>query len=202
MNRKAILRCKCLKSVKFLLVCTLAIAIAFAFAACGGENDSGGKDAGDSRDSSQSKTTITVTSDNLHDGVWDTEITHLSGGRNESPELTWNAVDGAEEYAIIMLDPDAENWMHWRVTGLKDTHLDEGKTPAEGKYRGPNPPKGTHRYVVTVYALKAPADSVPGNFGGANKDAGKIREAFDTSDGETGNILCEGTLEGTVSAEQ
>jgi len=141
-----------------------------------------------------------VTSENLHDGVWDEIITNTSAGENRSPELTWSAVDGAEEYAVYMIDPDGHNWLHWRVTGFTGTHLDEGETPANSEYVGPYPPSGTHRYIVTVYALKAAPDTVPGNFDSSNSGTDKIEEALDTSGGSKGNIITTGVLEGTYTA--
>ena len=141
-----------------------------------------------------------VTSENLHDGVWDEIITNTSAGENRSPELTWSAVDGAEEYAVYMIDPDGHNWLHWRITGFTGTHLDEGETPANSEYVGPYPPSGTHRYIVTVYALKAAPDTVPGNFDSSNAGTDKIEKALDTSGGTKGNIITTGTLEGTYTA--
>ncbi len=119
-----------------------------------------------------------VTSKSLSNGVWNEKITNTSYGENVSPELTWSAVDGAAEYAVYMVDPDGHNWLHWRVTGFQGTHLDEGEMPDGSGYVGPYPPSGTHRYIVTVYALKAKPDSIPGNFDSSNASADKIEKAL------------------------
>ena len=47
---------------------------------------------------------IEVTSDDIDDGIWDVIITNTSYGENRSPELTWEAVDGASYYEVIMID--------------------------------------------------------------------------------------------------
>jgi phosphatidylethanolamine-binding protein (PEBP) family uncharacterized protein len=169
----------------------MLLVIAVFIAGCG--NSSGQTEGG--------STEMTVTSENLHNGVWDDVITNTSAGENLSPELTWSAVDGAEEYAIYMIDPDGHNWLHWRVTGFTGTHLDEGETPDGSEYVGPYPPSGTHRYIVTVYALKAEPDSIPGNFDSSNSGTSKIEKALDTAGGTTGNIIAKGTLEGTYTAK-
>jgi len=141
-----------------------------------------------------------VTSESLKNGVWNEKITNTYAGENVSPELSWNKVDGAAEYAIYMIDPDGHNWLHWRVTGFTGTHLEEGEMPAGSEYIGPYPPSGTHRYIVTVYALKAAPDSIPGNFDSANTDTDDMEKALDISGGKPGNIIAEGKLEGTYTA--
>lgn len=145
---------------------------------------------------------MTVTSENINDGVWDEMISNTSSGANVSPELDWSAVDGATEYAVYMIDPDGHNWLHWRVTGFKGTHLKEGETTENSEYIGPYPPSGTHRYIVTVYALKAEPDSIPGKFDSANVSTDNIEKVLDISDGKTGNIIAKGKLEGTYSAKK
>ncbi|MGD2247045.1 MAG: YbhB/YbcL family Raf kinase inhibitor-like protein [Candidatus Methanofastidiosia archaeon] len=98
-------------------------------------------------------------------------------GENISPEISWDAVPGAQGYIVIMTDPDVPHrylplatWVHWVVYNIpKDvTHLPEGipKTKLlendsrQGKtsfkdagYGGPCPPFGTHRYYFRVYAV-------------------------------------------------
>ena len=102
------------------------------------------------------------------------------GGQNISPHLKWqNAPEGTKSYALTIFDPDAptENgWWHWLVfnipTNINELPTDAGNPdnnllPAqvvqsindykEYGYGGPCPPKGDkpHRYIITVYALKA-----------------------------------------------
>jgi Raf kinase inhibitor-like YbhB/YbcL family protein len=69
-----------------------------------------------------------------------------------------------------MLDPDANDFVHWLVYGMPKTatgipqgatHEDElanggrhgENSRGEIGYTGPCPPEGTHTYVFTVYAL-------------------------------------------------
>ena len=96
-----------------------------------------------------------VTSTNLNKGVWDDIISNTSKGSNKSPQLTWSAVDGAGLYVIIMDDPDAMDWMHWKSDNVTETSLDEGWA-SSSDYVGPYPPSGsTHTYEIYVVALKA-----------------------------------------------
>ena len=141
-----------------------------------------------------------VTSANLHDGVWDTDITNTKNGRNVSPELTWEAVNGAGEYAVYMLDPSAGNWLHWRAHGLMQTHLDEGADISENEYIGPYPPSGTHTYIVYVFALKTAADSYPGLFDSRNSGIESIISGLDKAGGQSGNIIAQGSISGTYTA--
>ncbi|KVR37969.1 YbhB/YbcL family Raf kinase inhibitor-like protein [Burkholderia multivorans] len=98
-------------------------------------------------------------------------------GENRSPQLSWrNPPPGTQGYAVTMFDPDApgRGWWHWAVTGIPRTVTN---LPADASasgflrrigasearndfgtdgYGGPCPPPGRpHRYVITVYALKA-----------------------------------------------
>ncbi|MBN6727492.1 YbhB/YbcL family Raf kinase inhibitor-like protein [Burkholderia multivorans] len=98
-------------------------------------------------------------------------------GENRSPQLSWrNPPPGTQGYAVTMFDPDApgRGWWHWAVTGIPRTVT---SLPADASasgflrrigasearndfgtdgYGGPCPPPGRpHRYVITVYALKA-----------------------------------------------
>jgi Raf kinase inhibitor-like YbhB/YbcL family protein len=102
---------------------------------------------------------------------------------NLSPPLIITGVPAeAQSLALIVDDPDAPagTWVHWLVWNLPpDTkEIPSGKLPAgavQGKnswgharWDGPAPPSGTHRYVVTLYALKTslalPAGAERGEF--------------------------------------
>ena len=48
--------------------------------------------------------TFELSSEDLHDGVWDPDISNTSKGSNRSPQLKWEAVDGAGCYAVFMID--------------------------------------------------------------------------------------------------
>ena len=94
-----------------------------------------------------------------------------------SPALSWNAVDGAVSYAIIMEDPDAKpitpfvHWLAWNIPGTvtelpeglqEQPRLREPEGVVQGRnsagtngYFGPKPPVGdpAHHYHFQVLAL-------------------------------------------------
>jgi Raf kinase inhibitor-like YbhB/YbcL family protein len=102
-------------------------------------------------------------------------------GKNVSPALEWSGVPAdAKSLALTVYDPDAPSgsgWWHWEVVNIppRTTKLAEGasagKMPkgslqtrndfGKSEYDGPCPPPGDkpHRYVITIYALKA--DQLP-----------------------------------------
>jgi Raf kinase inhibitor-like YbhB/YbcL family protein len=103
-------------------------------------------------------------------------------GQNLSPPLTWqNVPPAAQSLALFCEDPDAPGgtFIHWVIYNLPVTltALPEGIPPhpgleqggLQGKndfgkigYGGPCPPRGTHRYSFTLYALVQPLDLGPG----------------------------------------
>lgn len=141
-----------------------------------------------------------VTSTNLNKGVWDDIISNTSKGSNKSPQLTWSAVEGAGLYVIIMDDPDAMDWMHWKSDNVTETSLDEGWA-SSSDYVGPYPPSGsTHTYEIYVVALKAPVEGVKGAFNGPNLKFEKNFKALDIdADGNRGNIIAVGRISGTFT---
>ncbi len=94
-------------------------------------------------------------------------------GGNFSPPLAWTGVpDGTRSLALIMDDPDAPSgvFVHWLAYGIPAATpgLREGVPPTrtlangmrqgrngfgEFGYGGPQPPSGTHRYFIHLYAL-------------------------------------------------
>jgi Raf kinase inhibitor-like YbhB/YbcL family protein len=103
-------------------------------------------------------------------------------GENVSPPLQWRAVPAdAASLALIVDDPDApaKVWVHWVLYDVPPdaSGLDEG-LPGEGTlpngavhgrndfdalgYGGPCPPRGTHRYRFTLYALDTKLNLPPG----------------------------------------
>jgi Raf kinase inhibitor-like YbhB/YbcL family protein len=94
-------------------------------------------------------------------------------GKDVSPPLAWTGVPSdAKSLALICDDPDAPagDWVHWVVFDVPPSAsgFPEGVPPSpeiaglgrQGRndfrrigYGGPCPPKGTHRYVFTLYAL-------------------------------------------------
>lgn len=125
--------------------------------------------------------TFNVTSDDLHEGVWYDKIGDKHG--NLSPELSWDKVTSAEKYAIVMIDHDGNNWLHWfsiidsemddnKSNNITDNNVNESNDNAgdndlndkiivstglynniDNGYVGPYPPSGTHNYTVYVFAL-------------------------------------------------
>lgn len=143
---------------------------------------------------------IEVKSKDLHDGVWDTKITNTEKGSNVSPQLSWEAVEGADSYVVYMVDNTAGSWMHWKSKDVKKTKLKQGWADSE-EYVGPYPPGGTHEYEIYVIALKNPVSEVYGEFDKSN--IGFRDNKFNcniTDDGEEGNILAIGTIKGTYTA--
>lgn len=109
---------------------------------------------------------------------------HTCDGEDVAPPLTWEgAPDGTAEFALIVEDPDARDFVHWVLTGipgtasqLPDAQGDSIGTPGRNDFRrdgwgGPCPPSGTHRYVFTLYALSAPLDLREGATADAVLDA-------------------------------
>lgn len=128
-----------------------------------------------------SKSTFTLISDDLGGTFSDTQVASGMGcsGGNISPHLKWiNPPEGTKSYAITMHDPDAptdSGFWHWAVFNVPGdiTEIQSGAgDPAKGllpegafmgkadtgehAYGGPCPPEGdfTHRYIISVYALK------------------------------------------------
>ena len=125
-------------------------------------------------------------------------------GEDRSPELSWSgAPPKTASFVIICDDPDAPggDWVHWVVFDLppESSGLAEG-TPAReeleaggthGKnswgrlgYGGPCPPRGTHRYFFTLYALDRRLDL------GAGATKSEVLRAAE------GHILAQGQLMG------
>ena len=141
-----------------------------------------------------------ISSEDLHDGVWDTDITNTKKGSNRSPQLAWQPVDGASCYAVYMIDTGSigySSWMHWKSLIGSETVLPKGWAP-ESEYIGPYPPEGTHVYEVLVFALKEAPDKLKGNFNNSNDT--RLMEDLNYMDGENGgNIIACGHIKGTYT---
>jgi len=120
-------------------------------------------------------------------------------GSNLSPELDWSGVpSNTKSFAVTILDLDAPKpggWSHWVIFNIPGDvfHLEAGagtegsrRAPIEALecvndygtrgYGGPCPPPGaTHRYVVSLYALKV--EKLPANLDAAPAKAVKQIEA-------------------------
>jgi Raf kinase inhibitor-like YbhB/YbcL family protein len=90
------------------------------------------------------------------------------GGNNICPKISWNCVENAKSYVIIMEDPDTavvSNFIHLflyvdiinnRSCNTLSHKLYFGKNSLnENSYHGPCAPKdtGVHRYIFSIYAL-------------------------------------------------
>ena len=88
------------------------------------------------------------------------------GGNNTCPKMSWNCVENAKSYVIIMEDPDSSsNFIHLFLyvdiinnkscnTLLNKLYFGKNSLN-EHSYHGPCAPKdtGIHRYIFTIYAL-------------------------------------------------
>ncbi len=123
-------------------------------------------------------------------------------GFDGSPGLAWSQIPaGTVELALTMEDRKAPHggFTHWALFGLKPslTRLAASQVPADAKqgmndfhqtgYGGPCPgyTDATHRYVITLYALKA---KVPLTDGALPND---VRDQID------GSAIAKGRLTGT-----
>ena len=142
-----------------------------------------------------------VTSDECRNGVWDDIITNTSQGKNMSPSLYWESVDGASQYAIVMIDEDAD-WLHWIVTGIKETNVPCGYNLGDvyGEYVGPYPPSGTHTYTIYVFAMKYDCMNIDCNFDGGHNDIDSILSDLNTSQyTDYNNVIAVGIISGTYT---
>ena len=139
--------------------------------------------------------TISVTSPAFDEGGA-IPTSYSCDGEDVSPPLAWQgAPDGTVAFALIVDDPDAGGFVHWTVADIaaSDGSAEEGESPGiDGRngfgragYGGPCPPSGTHRYVVTLYALSEPLSVEPGF------SAADLRSAME------GRVLATGHLTGT-----
>ena len=141
-----------------------------------------------------------VTSDTLNNGKWDKKISNTKSGDNISPELTWEAVEGADRYVVIMIDGA---WLHMDVF-TTETSLAEGaiKRGSRGdQYVGPYPPSGTtHTYSVFVFALKNEMGKTPLFFDGGGNSIDLIYQKLNVDiDGNEGNVIAYGRLDGNYT---
>ncbi|MGD9929954.1 MAG: YbhB/YbcL family Raf kinase inhibitor-like protein [Mangrovibacterium sp.] len=123
----------------------------------------------------------------IHSSAFDEGATipkkYTCDGPNVSPPLRWSGVPaGTKTLALICDDPDAPvgTWVHWVIWNLPTatTELAEHVPPVElltngahqGKndfrkigYGGPCPPRGSHRYFFSLFALNTELQLKPGS---------------------------------------
>ena len=124
--------------------------------------------------------------------MWKKECGSRHG--NVSPELSWEAIDGANMYAVFMLDKDASNWLHMCVMTEKNS-LEEGIYDGkEAGYVGPYPPE-KHEYDVYVIALKGEPEKLAFNMDATGTDiVDKLNNLNRSQNGETGNVISYGMI--------
>jgi phosphatidylethanolamine-binding protein (PEBP) family uncharacterized protein len=118
-------------------------------AGCGG---------GDGKSLPEAPATLGVTSPAFQNGATIPKRFTCSG-ENVSPPLRFGGVPAkARGLALIVQDPDADDYLHWAVL---DIPPDARGLPAGKRWNGPCPPEGDspHRYVFALYALDAKVDS-------------------------------------------
>ena len=96
-------------------------------------------------------------------------------GENKSPAVKWDAVEGANYYAVMMFDVNA-NWLHLFVTDITDTEVSQGTYTDSDIYIGPYPPKssGIHTYRIAVFAIKEQPKDTIGKLDGKNSYEGIV----------------------------
>jgi Raf kinase inhibitor-like YbhB/YbcL family protein len=149
--------------------------------------------------------TIALSSSSLQSGKFPKQYT--CDGSDTSPQLSWPAPPaGTKSFALIMTDPDAPGgtFVHWVLYDIpastrelpvgipKQGQLFDGSRQGSNDfgnsgYGGPCPPRGTHHYVFSLYAL----DSTLGLPPGASRS--QVEAAI------KGHILAHGELIATYS---
>jgi cold-shock domain protein len=149
---------------------------------------------------------LTVTSENLQNGVWDDSIANTERGKNLSPQLSWERAENAQAYVIYMIDPDGNNWIHLISGTLTKEEVVQGEITQVNKgtsdtgYIGPYPPAGTHSYEVYVFALKQAKTDYAGKVNAVCDGIDKIAQELDAdAAGASGNIAAYGKLTGTYT---
>ncbi|MGC8634069.1 MAG: YbhB/YbcL family Raf kinase inhibitor-like protein [Candidatus Limnocylindrales bacterium] len=120
--------------------------------------------------SSATPSTFTLTSVAFRDGGAIPTV-FTCDGLDQSPPLAWQgAPAGTGAFALLVTDPDAHGFVHWVAvdipgssSGLAEGASRAGAAGREGRndfgrtgWGGPCPPRGVHRYVFQLWALREP----------------------------------------------
>ena len=180
------------KTNRIRLADMLFLFLVFVMTACGRSEN---RDIERTEVAGMCEDNIIISSTDLNGGVWNETITNTEYGENKSPQLSWNKIKDAGCYAIIMIDPDGNNWLHWIETDIKENDISSGYS-SNDRYIGPYPPAGTHHYIVYVYALKEPRDITSAKLDRGSNDINSIQEELS----KDGNCLGYGMIDGTYTA--
>ena len=96
-------------------------------------------------------------------------------GANQSPPLVFaQAPAGTRSLALMVVDPDGGNWLHWKAWNIAPTVTAFAANAAAtanfsqaandfgtAGYGGPCPPTPNHRYIFTLYALNTSFSAEP-----------------------------------------
>ena len=96
-------------------------------------------------------------------------------GANQSPPLVFAQVPaGTRSLALMVVDPDGGNWLHWKAWNIAPTVTALAANAAAtanfsqaandfgtAGYGGPCPPTPNHRYIFTLYALNTSFSAEP-----------------------------------------
>jgi Raf kinase inhibitor-like YbhB/YbcL family protein len=124
--------------------------------------------------------TIALSSTSLQGGKFPKQYT--CDGSDTSPQLSWPSPPaGTKSFALIMTDPDAPGgtFVHWVLYDIpaatrelpagipKQGQLSDGSHQGSNDfgrtgYGGPCPPRGTHHYVFSLYAVDTTLGLPPG----------------------------------------
>ena len=140
-----------------------------------------------------------ITSEDIKDGRWVDSVACNSVGKNESPQLKWDPVEGAGGYVIYMLDTTVGNEIQWKTTA-ETNELPHGKDNKRVNYFGPHP-DGLNDYQVLVYAVKKVPDKIPGVIHTSQLFFEKFEEKIDDVGEGPGNIIAKGVLEASYETK-
>jgi Raf kinase inhibitor-like YbhB/YbcL family protein len=205
--------------MKLLVTITLLALLALT-AACG-DDDGNGEDNNASPSAAETDETegaddptekaeeggLQVTSTEFEDGG-EIPVEFTCSGDDIAPPISWAGIpEDTQSIALIMDDPDANDFVHWVVFDIPSKVTGFGVTPEEpdlpsgakqalndaddAGYSGPCPPEGEeHTYSFRVYALDAMLD-LEGGIPAADAIAA-IEEAGQLDQGElTGTFAKE-----------